>query len=68
MGTYLFRRKNRNVVFIDDPGLLFNNGLVSFFLQFLTRHPEEHIFLTELRSEEFPEGVPPRRSEHHLVK
>ena len=68
VGTYLFRRKNRNVVFIYYSCFLFNHGFISFFLQFLTRHPEEHVLLAELRSEKLPESVASRGREHELVE
>lgn len=67
-GTYLLRRENRNVVFVYDPRFLFNHGFIRFFLQLLTRHPEEHVLLAELGPQKLPEGVPARGREHELVK
>jgi hypothetical protein len=38
--TYLFRRQNGNVIFINDPTLFFNDIGIGFVLQVLTCQPE----------------------------
>lgn len=66
--TYLFRRKNGNVVFIDESGFLFNNFRNSFFFEFFTSEPKENVFFRILTLEKVSKHFSTSIASHQFIK
>lgn len=58
--TYFFWRQDRDVVLVDDPGLLFDSLRTALFLQVLAGQPEEDVLLRVFAAEEVAEDLSPR--------
>lgn len=65
---YLFWRKDRNIIFINQSCFFFNDTFVGFLFQFLAGHPEKHVFLAEFCSQKFTKSISASWSKHQLVK
>ena len=65
---HLFGRQNGDVVFEDEPGLLFDDFGVGIFLEVFAGQPEEDILLTVLALEELAEDDATHRTFHQSIE
>jgi len=66
--AHLFGRQNGDVVFEDEPGLLFDDFGVGIFLEVFAGQPEEDVLLTVLALEELAEDDATHRTFHQSIE